>query len=56
MSPVNPTNWSFNPNYTPPPVYYDDVRFYYDDTRISYDNIVLTPEYTTVNPTNWSEA
>jgi hypothetical protein len=56
MTPVNATDWTFNPGYNPPPVYYDDARFVYDDSRITYDNIVLTPEFSPVNPTDWSEA
>lgn len=53
--PINATDWGFNPDYNPPPVYYDDARFLYDDVRITYDNIVLTPPFTTVLPTNWSD-
>lgn len=54
MSPnYNETNWSFNPNYFPPPYLYDDTRYAYNEVTMEYDGLETDAEFTPVKPTNW---
>ena len=55
MSPLNSTEWKFNPDYEESPYVYNDSRFNYNESDILYVAGDIDPEFNAVKPTNWAE-